>query len=33
MDYYKLQNMQADTSMRESIAKPGGQGAGGGEKK
>jgi len=24
MDYYKMQNMQADTSMRESIAKPGG---------
>lgn len=24
MDYYKLQNMQADTAMRESIAKPGG---------
>lgn len=23
MDYYKLQNVQADTSMRESIAKPG----------
>ncbi len=23
MDYYKLQNIQADTSMRESIAKPG----------
>jgi uncharacterized protein YqfA (UPF0365 family) len=23
MDYYKLRNMQADTSMRESIAKPG----------
>ena len=22
LDYYKLQNMQADTSMRESIAKP-----------
>lgn len=26
MDYYKLQNIQADTSMRESIAKPGSQG-------
>lgn len=25
MDYYKLQNVQADTSMRESIAKPGGK--------
>jgi uncharacterized protein YqfA (UPF0365 family) len=23
MDYYKLQNVQADTSMRESIARPG----------
>ena len=23
MDYYKLKNMQADTSMREAIAKPG----------
>ncbi len=23
MDYYKMQNIQADTSMRESIAKPG----------
>ena len=23
MDYYKMQNVQADTSMRESIAKPG----------
>lgn len=28
MDYYKLQNVQADTSMRESIAKPGGSGSG-----
>ena len=26
MDYYKMQNMQADTAMRDSIAKPGGQG-------
>ncbi|MBK7888299.1 MAG: flotillin-like protein FloA [Bacteroidetes bacterium] len=26
MDYYKLQNVQADTAMRDSIAKPGGQG-------
>ncbi len=26
MDYYKLQNVQADTAMRESIAKPGNQG-------
>lgn len=25
MDYYKMQNIQADTSMRESIAKPGGK--------
>lgn len=25
MDYYKMQNVQADTAMRESIAKPGGQ--------
>jgi uncharacterized protein YqfA (UPF0365 family) len=33
MDYYKLQNVQADTAMRDSIAKPGGQGAGGSEKK
>jgi uncharacterized protein YqfA (UPF0365 family) len=24
MDYYKLQNIQADTDMRDSIAKPGG---------
>ena len=23
MDYYKLRNVQADTSMREAIAKPG----------
>ena len=22
MDYYKMDNIQADTSMRESIAKP-----------
>ncbi|RRN77624.1 UPF0365 family protein, partial [Pseudoxanthomonas sp. SGD-10] len=22
MDYYKMQNIQADTDMRESIAKP-----------
>ena len=22
MDYYKMQNIQADTSMRESIGKP-----------
>jgi uncharacterized protein YqfA (UPF0365 family) len=22
MDYYKMKNVQADTSMRESIAKP-----------
>ena len=22
MDYYKMRNVQADTSMRESIAKP-----------
>ncbi|MBK7683615.1 MAG: flotillin-like protein FloA [Bacteroidia bacterium] len=27
MDYYKLQNVQADTAMRESIAKPGNQGS------
>src|ERR1035437_8313258 len=25
MDYYKMQNIQADTSMRESISKPGQQ--------
>lgn len=25
MDYYKMQNMQADTAMRDSIAKPGSQ--------
>ncbi len=31
MDYYKLQNVQADTAMRDSIAKPGS--AGSGEKK
>jgi uncharacterized protein YqfA (UPF0365 family) len=23
MDYYKMRNVQADTSMREAIAKPG----------
>ena len=23
MDYYKMQNIQADTGMRDSIAKPG----------
>jgi uncharacterized protein YqfA (UPF0365 family) len=23
MDYYKMKNIEADTSMRESIAKPG----------
>ena len=23
MDYYKLKNIQSDTSMREAIAKPG----------
>ena len=34
MDYYKMQNMQADTTMRESIAKPGGNtGTGNTEKK
>lgn len=27
MDYYKLQNIQADTRMRESISEPPGQGA------
>ena len=27
MDYYKLRNVQADTAMRESIARPGGDGA------
>lgn len=32
MDYYKMQNVQADTSMRESIAKPG-SGTGSTEKK
>jgi len=26
MDYYKMQNLQADTAMRDSIAKPGGSG-------
>ena len=25
MDYYKMQNVQADTSMRESIAQPEGK--------
>jgi uncharacterized protein YqfA (UPF0365 family) len=25
MDYYRMKNLQADTDMRESIAKPGGQ--------
>ncbi len=29
MDYYKMQNVQADTAMRESIAKPGGSTASG----
>jgi uncharacterized protein YqfA (UPF0365 family) len=24
MDYYKMKNIEADTSMRDSIAKPGG---------
>ncbi|MBQ7822590.1 MAG: flotillin-like FloA family protein, partial [Bacteroidaceae bacterium] len=24
MDYYKMKNIEADTSMRESIAKPAG---------
>lgn len=28
MDYYKMQNVQADTAMRESIAKPGSSSAG-----
>jgi uncharacterized protein YqfA (UPF0365 family) len=23
MDYYRMKNVQADTSMREAIAKPG----------
>jgi uncharacterized protein YqfA (UPF0365 family) len=23
MDYYKLRNVQADTSMREAVARPG----------
>jgi uncharacterized protein YqfA (UPF0365 family) len=32
MDYYKMQNLQADTAMRDSIAKPGTQ-SGGTEKK
>ncbi|MFM1746319.1 MAG: hypothetical protein RLZZ630_2256 [Bacteroidota bacterium] len=27
MDYYKMQNLQADTAMRDSIAKPGGSGS------
>ena len=25
MDYYKMQNIQADTEMRSSIASPGGE--------
>ena len=25
MDYYKMQNIKADTDMRDSIAKPGGK--------
>jgi uncharacterized protein YqfA (UPF0365 family) len=25
MDYYRLRNIQADTSMRETIGKPDGQ--------
>lgn len=28
MDYYKMQNIQADTAMRDSIAKPGSQSSG-----
>lgn len=32
MDYYKLQNIQADTEMRGSIAKPGGTTKGGDKK-
>ena len=31
MDYYRMKNIQADTSMRDSIAKPGPQGPGGSE--
>jgi len=27
MDYYKMDNIQADTDMRESIAKPGNKGS------
>lgn len=27
MDYYKMENIQADTDMRESISKPGGSGS------
>ena len=30
MDYYKLRNVQADTEMRTSIARPGGKRAVGG---
>lgn len=33
MDYYKLQNIQADTDMRGSIARPGGTGKGTDNKK
>ena len=29
MDYYRMDNIQADTEMRESIAKPGGKSTGG----
>jgi uncharacterized protein YqfA (UPF0365 family) len=25
MDYYRMRNVQADTSMRQSIAEPGGE--------
>lgn len=32
MDYYKMQNIQADTSMRESIARPGGSASQGDKK-
>ena len=28
MDYYKFDNIKADTDMRSSIAKPGGKGSG-----
>ena len=33
MDYYKMENIQADTDMRDSIANPPQKGSGGSSKK